>query len=176
MSAAVLVLARSKNRARSLPAGLGRCSARPFAARHFVIREHCRASSDQHVLRDRCLANRLADLHRLVHQVANLQSLLDDFADLREIQRLDQIVECAEFHGPDGRVTCSRRRNKDHRQFGVNLLNLTECLRAGLIGESGIEEHDVRLSFRNEPQTVAGTIGNEHIQLLLPDFAFEGFK
>jgi hypothetical protein len=142
--------------------------------RHVLVRDpadrlvdlaHCRAAAKDGVAAI-VLGERLCDRGRRTHQAGQLQRLADDAPQLLRVERLEQVVVGPLLHRRDCRIRRGDTGDEDDGDPRVNGTNTPIKLQPGAIGQTHVQEDDVRQRCRQLPRSIRAVAGygNRHAE------------
>ena len=102
-----------------------------------------------------------------MHQAADGQRLTHHLLKLAGVQRLDQVIVGAEFHGLDGGVGRAVSRDEDDEALGIELVKIVEDIEPGAVAEPDVEQDHIRRFFGGQLQTFGGRLGTENLDAFL---------
>ena len=88
--------------------------------------------------------------HHLFHVLRGFQRVGDQFLELRDVERLEQVVVGAQFHRLDGGLGGAVGGHEDDQQLGVDLPNPPERLQPVDAAHAHIHDHQIGLQPRDD--------------------------
>ncbi len=99
-----------------------------------------------------------------VHEPADGQRRFDDATHLTQLQRLEQIVVGAEFHGFDGVVGVAAAADEDDGTAGVDGPQLAQHFQPTQVRQVDVQHHHVGPAFACPFEAVGGRLGGQHFE------------
>ena len=86
----------------------------------------------------------------LLHVARGLERIGNDFLELGNVKRLEQIIVSAELHRFDGGLRRAVSRHQNDEQLGIGDADFTEGFHAGHAGHAHVHQHEVGLELGND--------------------------
>ena len=103
--------------------------------------------------------------NHLPHVVRGFQRAGDDFLELGDVERLEQIIVRAEFHRLDGRLRRAVRGHQDHEQFGIKLADVAQGFEAGHAAHADVHDDQVGFEFGDQLQSFLAARGRGDLHI-----------
>ena len=137
---------------------------------------HGRTAADQHVGRSPATGSSSGitagtRMRRLISKAR-----ADEFAQLLQLQRLEEVVEGPELHRLDGCVRRPVAGDEDDRDLGVALMDAAEDVQTGEVGQRQIQEHDVGVVLGDHGQPFRRRGRRQHGDVRLLKAPSEGIE
>ena len=85
----------------------------------------------------------------LLHVPGRLERVEDNFLELGNVERFEQVIVGAQLHRLDGRLGRAIGRHQDHEQFGIHLPYPPQGLQSVNSAHPDVHDHQIRLEFGN---------------------------